>query len=95
MTHEELRRWVLERDHYRCVDCGAPTCSVHHIISRRYEGAWDESNMVTLCYACHLEGPGKVGAHTHQARKRHLTYLRDRYGYEYHRPKWLEALEEA
>jgi len=95
-SSDAVRFRVLRRDNFRCVDCGAYPCStVHHIISRRYKGAWDEKNMVTLCQRCHLEGPGRSGAHSHEARRRHLEYLERRFGYVYSGGPWLEALERA
>jgi len=90
----ELKLAVLERDGYRCCDCGRTTGEVHHIISRGRKHAWRIENMITLCPMCHREGPGHTGAHTHEARKRHLTYLRKKYGYKYTRALWLQALEE-
>jgi len=90
MTSEQLRihKRVRERDNNRCQDCGVYSEIVHHIISRRYNGTWSKENMLVLCQDCHRK------AHSHEARKRHLSYLRDRYGYSYTKRLWLAALEE-
>lgn len=79
---------VLSRDRSTC-ECGARATETHHVISRRYDGAWSMKNMISLCWKHHQK------AHTHEARKRHLNLLRDKYGYEYTEPLWLSALEEA
>ena len=83
MTHVELQRQVLERDVYTCQDCGRYTLETHHIVSRRYAGAWDVRNMITLCEHCHRGKDKGAGAHTHAARLRHIAWLRERYGYDY------------
>ena len=90
MTPKQKRIWraVIERDNKTCQQCGRPGSEVHHIISRGWDKAWNEKNMLVLCWYCHQR------AHGHEARKRHLRTLRDRYGYTYEHPKYLEALEE-
>lgn len=82
-AYRRLHEQVLERDNHRCQDCGTHADTVHHIISRRYIGAWDERNMITLCMWCHQGKDQQSGAHTRDARKHHLQYLRDTYGYSY------------
>jgi hypothetical protein len=48
------RRLVLNRDNYRCTECGASQdLEVHHIVPRRLGGPDEPSNLVTLCAACH------------------------------------------
>lgn len=48
---------VLERDNYRCRECGTPCrredADVHHLIPRSLGGSDDPSNLVTLCDGCH------------------------------------------
>lgn len=52
--YQELQRRVLERDGWRCQFCGARTqLQVHHIQSRGQLGQDVESNLITLCFACH------------------------------------------
>lgn len=95
-AQRRLRLDVLRRDNFRCAVCRSERgLEVHHIISRRYLGAWAMKNMITLCAACHQGYSGRPDSHSHEARKRHLNLLRDRFGYEYTGPLWLSALEEA
>jgi len=93
MTPKQRRIWrnVRDRDADTCQDCGGRGSEVHHIVSR----IWEEKNMLVLCRECHQCKDKGAGAHTHAARKRHLRYLREKYGYEYTERKYLEALEEA
>lgn len=48
---------VLERDGYRCRECGAACrredADVHHLVARSLGGSDDPSNLVTLCDGCH------------------------------------------
>lgn len=83
--YDALRAAVIERDGGVCQDCGGVGTCVHHVISRRYEGAWAERNMLTLCEACHLR------AHTKRARRRHLEMLERLHGYEYSDGLWRAA----
>lgn len=57
----ELRKYVLERDDFTCMLCGVRgnKLNVHHILGWRKHPdlRFVESNLVTLCVACHL---GKV-----------------------------------
>lgn len=87
--HQKLRLEVLERDEYLCQDCGKYTTETHHIISRGRENAWRECNLITLCPLCHKD------AGSHETKKRHLQFLREKHGYEYTGDLWLQALEEA
>jgi ATP-dependent DNA helicase RecQ len=52
-----IRRMVLERDGYRCVECQEPVKSpdadVHHSLPRSMGGTDEPSNLVTLCDGCH------------------------------------------
>lgn len=88
MNYNGLRLQVFLRDGYRCVDCGGEATETHHIVPRGWKSKddpdiWRIENMITLCQDCHLSRPGHVGADNQKARYRHLTYLRDKYGYEY------------
>ncbi len=77
-----LRLAALERDDNCCIDCGAYSQEVHHIVGRGHRGAWCIENLVTLCTACHRE------AHNRAARERHIDILRSRYGYVYQGELW-------
>ena len=98
MTPKQRRIWeaVVERDGGLCCDCGEPGDQVHHVISTRYDGAWDERNMMVLCVKHHLLDNKGAGAHTHAKRLEHLKYLRDRHGYGYSDlgDKWASLIRE-
>jgi 5-methylcytosine-specific restriction protein A len=52
-----IRHYVLERDDYTCLRCGADLhngqAQVHHIIWRRYNGTDHPMNLMTVCDKCH------------------------------------------
>jgi len=51
-----LCRQVLERDNWRCQNCGRGTeLQIHHIQFRSHLGDDRAGNLVTLCAACHRE----------------------------------------
>ena len=54
---KEKRLEILERDNRTCQDCGcneqAKKLQVHHILSQRYGGDDESSNLITLCTKCH------------------------------------------
>lgn len=52
---ENLRKAVIIRDDYKCMECGKSDCilEVHHIIPRRLKGSNTLSNLITLCSSCH------------------------------------------
>ena len=56
-----LRQEVLNRDNWRCVDCGRRgRLEVDHIKPMRNDGAvYELSNLQTLCRACHFEKTAK------------------------------------
>lgn len=71
---QKLRHKVLERDHYRCVHCGASAIDgaklhVDHIIPIAHGGKTELDNLQTLCEACNLgkgsdlpmDGAGSTG----------------------------------
>ncbi len=51
-----VRKYVLERDRYRCQSCGQTnreiTLEVDHVISLAQGGSNDMSNLQTLCRDC-------------------------------------------
>src|SRR5579864_2417109 len=53
-AYEKLHRQVLERDGWRCQNCGRQeSLQVHHIRSRSQLGDDSELNLITLCESCH------------------------------------------
>ena len=52
-TH--LRRQILERDGWRCQDCGSSqNLQIHHKKLRSQSGHDAEENLITLCAQCHM-----------------------------------------
>ena len=86
---------VVERDEGACVDCGRAGGLLHHVapksmlMGRRKKERDQPKNLVVLCVVC-----DKM-AHTKAARKRHLTRLRELWGYKYPDQPWLGLLGEA
>ncbi len=57
-----LRQRVLERDGWRCQNCGSPKdLHVHHLEKRSKLGDDDLDNLITLCATCHLRGHHVLG----------------------------------
>ncbi len=55
---DEARRQALERDGYRCVQCGRTiNLHVHHLQARKEKGTHDLDNLITLCQDCHIRTP--------------------------------------
>ncbi|MDA2913595.1 HNH endonuclease [Acidobacteriia bacterium AH_259_A11_L15] len=55
-SYRRLSRQVLERDGWRCQNCGRSNeLQIHHIISRSHLGNDREENLITLCANCHRE----------------------------------------
>jgi 5-methylcytosine-specific restriction endonuclease McrA len=53
-SYRKLRSHVLERDGWRCQNCGTSEClQVHHIRSRSALGDDAAENLITLCADCH------------------------------------------
>jgi len=53
-AYKQLRQRVLERDTWRCQNCGARTkLQVHHKELRSQSGDDSEYNLITLCHSCH------------------------------------------
>jgi 5-methylcytosine-specific restriction endonuclease McrA len=52
--YEALKSEVLERDGWRCQDCGSATMlEVHHVQPRSKLGHDTSDNLITLCVDCH------------------------------------------
>ena len=53
-SYAKLRRQVLQRDGWRCQACGSMSkLEVHHQHFRSLGGNDSETNLITLCAACH------------------------------------------
>ena len=75
---QQARRAALERDGYRCVECGLPgKLEVHHITAL-YKGGlpYELDNLESRCRDCHVEdsvfGP-RLEWRRHIARFKELT----------------------
>ena len=52
--YARLRREILERDDWRCQECGSSkNLDVHHLLRRSALGDDAETNLIALCRACH------------------------------------------
>jgi 5-methylcytosine-specific restriction endonuclease McrA len=52
--YQALKNEALERDGWRCQDCGSATMlEVHHVKSRSKLGHDASDNLTTLCVDCH------------------------------------------
>ena len=53
-VYHNLKNQVLNRDGWKCQDCGSSiNLQVHHLV-RRSQLGWDElENLMTLCAECH------------------------------------------
>ena len=95
IVQHSIYEQVVERDQGACQDCLRAAHHIHHIIPRGWFGKNGKhrgevvSNLICLCRSCHER------AHTKVARRRHLTLLRERWGYVYDTQPWLGVLGEA
>ena len=56
-----LRSQVLERDNWRCQECGSfENLQVHHLKFRSGLGDDVTTNLITLCAACHKMRHGRL-----------------------------------
>ena len=54
--NQDLKQIALERDGYRCAECGIiSNLEIHHIEHRANGGNDDIDNLITLCVYCHYE----------------------------------------
>jgi len=52
--YRELRMKILERDGWRCQQCGRRSqLEVHHTYRRSRGGSDSQDNLITLCRTCH------------------------------------------
>jgi 5-methylcytosine-specific restriction endonuclease McrA len=57
-----LRKAVLQRDAWRCQECGSMgQLEVHHLIKRSQLGNDSMDNLITLCAHCHRDCHNKLG----------------------------------
>ena len=53
---DEIRPSILERDGYKCTECGGnKNLHVHHIVHKSKGGTNNPDNLITLCKWCHAE----------------------------------------
>jgi RNA-directed DNA polymerase len=54
----EIRLAVMQRDGYKCVECGTSSqLQIHHIRPRKKGGTIQMDNLQTLCKSCHAKTP--------------------------------------
>jgi ATP-dependent DNA helicase RecQ len=62
-----VRETILNRDNYRCVECGIPCthseADIHHLLPRSVGGSDEPSNLVTLCDGCHAAHHPQLAGH--------------------------------
>ena len=55
-TWSRLREEILERDDYRCYECGQDGCTqVDHIVPVSLGGTNDPENLAAICKPCHID----------------------------------------
>ena len=55
-AYRALHHQVLERDNWRCQNCGSmQNLQVHHLRLRSHSGPDEEQNLITLCADCHAQ----------------------------------------
>jgi RNA-directed DNA polymerase len=55
---DEARHQALERDGYRCTECGSThSLEVHHLQPQHAKGTHAMRNLLTLCQECHAKTP--------------------------------------
>jgi 5-methylcytosine-specific restriction endonuclease McrA len=53
-SYTQLRLRILERDNWRCQNCGSmQRLQIHHKELRSHSGGDTEGNLITLCDRCH------------------------------------------
>lgn len=49
---KRIRNYILKRDNYTCVYCGAPATTVDHVVATAHGGTDDYDNLVAACQPC-------------------------------------------
>ena len=71
----KLRRFVFERDGYRCVRCKRPgRLRLHHRIAFADGGSDSPENLETMCESCHIDHHQRT---INPARQKWHKFLRD------------------
>jgi 5-methylcytosine-specific restriction endonuclease McrA len=53
---KKVKEYILDRDNYKCVQCGSVyRIQVHHIKEMAEGGSNNANNLITLCYHCHMK----------------------------------------
>lgn len=72
--HPRKRQKILERDNFKCINCGAKgdfNClEIDHIVSVANGGSNDNHNLQTLCYKCNL-----AKSHRKHSSKKYFLHL--------------------
>lgn len=77
----KVRASVLERDHHRCIICGAPRVQLAHaFINRSHGGLGVERNLVSLCIEHHMFLDNGKGEKSNSIKDSVQSYLRGHYG---------------
>lgn len=78
VEYTEVRKKVLSRDRYQCVNCDSTDdLEVHHIVPISKSGTNETSNLVIVCSDCHYHIHGKTPsgkAETREAFKREIRW---------------------
>lgn len=62
---KSLRRLILERDGYACVQCGdTENLEIHHTVPLFLGGTNEPENLTTLCQPCHRYSEDHHDIHT-------------------------------
>jgi len=79
--NEQTRKIIIERDNYRCINCGSTyMLTPAHYISRAYGGLGIPQNVVVLCVRCHREMDQGYDKEKRQAIKHKVAdYLQECY----------------
>ncbi len=75
-----IRAVVLERDNFKCVECGKDLARdgghVHHVMPRALGGSDEPSNLISLCQICHASvHPNLQGRLARRMLERAATWL--------------------
>ena len=56
LSRDDARELCLERDNFKCVNCGAPAQDAHHLTERKLfeDGGYYLGNLASVCGPCHI-----------------------------------------